>query len=940
MPSVNPEFWKEASPYLDRALELSPEERTAWLESFRASRPDLARFIEDLLKEHSEAAEEHFLERSLGPLGEALPKGREGQNVGPYTLLSPVGQGGMGSVWLGERSDGRFQRRVAIKFLRFAFGTRGAAERFAREGKILGQLAHAHVAELIDAGVTPTGEPYLVLEYVDGQPIDEYCDQRALTVDARLRLFLDVLDAVAAAHAQLIVHRDIKPSNVLVRNDGQVKLLDFGIAKLLADTHSPVEATLVTLELGAALTPRFASPEQLTGTQITTATDVYALGILLYVLLTGHHPAGADTKSTADLVKAIVETEPPRPSDAVDMRDEDASRQRGTSPEKLRRALRGDLDLIVGKALKKNPLERYASVPAFGDDLRRYLRHEPISARPDIFTYRASKFIRRNKTGVAVTALAVLGISAGAMAVQREAQRAEYRFQQVRKFAHTVLFDIDPEIENLAGATKARELLVNTSLEYLDSLARGGGNDPTLQLELATAYEKIGDAQGNSRYSNLGHPEAALESYRKAAEISRKLGASPQALEILAAAYTKMGIVQGAQLGYRHAGRQSLRLAASIADSIPPRTGKQEYLLRVEAYGYLGDMDEAYDPLRAAGPVRHALDLAREWSRADPDPQAKYHVAVLARDWADILWETGDLNAARNALLESDGVFADILKQQPDNAEWGRQRIAGWERLGLLSGSPDFFNLGDRKAATDWLRKLLDKCEQYLSTDPSNVRARLDASEAVAELAAVYRDFDPLRAEKMYERSLVLSGSALTADPNDFEILYNQSLARLEFAPLLDRLGKHAEAAGQLRRAIDAFQKLAIRGWPAARRCVGAALNRRASHRMEMGDAAGAKADFRQSEEILVALFQQNPNNLLILRDLADCYRAQGDFAAHRSRWQDARLKYQKSLDLWESWTKIGKSSVYDQRQRQLAASLLRKALEHLQMTSSRGASS
>jgi serine/threonine protein kinase len=514
MPSINPELWKEASPYLDRALELSAEERAAWLESFRASRPDLVGFIEDLLKEHREAAEEDFLERSPISPGEAAPEGRKGQNMGPYTLVSSIGQGGMGSVWLAERSDGRFERRAAVKFLRFALGTSGAAERFAREGKILGQLAHPHIAELIDAGVTPSGEPYLVLEYVEGEPIDEYCDQHTLTVDARLQLFLDVVDAVAAAHAQLIVHRDIKPPNILVRNDGQVKLLDFGIAKLLADTETPAEATLATLEAGTALTPRFAAPEQLTGRQITAATDVYTLGVLLYVLLTGRHPAGAATQSTAELVKAIVETEPPRLSDVVDTRDEEAARKRDTLPDKLRRALRGDLDLIVSKALDKNPLERYASVSAFGDDLRRYLRHDPISARPDTISYRLRKYVRRHRVGVGIAAGLVL-LLAGFSVIQaielRRITRERDRADRIADFM-TGIFKISDPNEHAGQAVTAREVLDKAAGDIRGNLS----NDPELRAQMLHVMGRA--------YLNLGLYSRAESLFKEGIQASQSIG--------------------------------------------------------------------------------------------------------------------------------------------------------------------------------------------------------------------------------------------------------------------------------------------------------------------------------------------------------------------------------------------------------------------------------
>lgn len=409
--TLNPDRWREISPYLDEILSLPEQERAKWFDSFRRQRPDLAELIQELLNEQSALAKERFLERApVTPVSEASLVGRI---VGAYKLVSPIGQGGMGSVWLAERSDGRFERQVAVKFLNFAVAAQGA-ERFKREGSILGRLAHPHIAELMDAGVTANGEPYLVLEHVEGEPIDEYCDRSSLDVNARVRLFLDVLSAVAQAHANLVVHRDIKPSNVLVRSDGCLKLLDFGIAKLLSDDAKSAAATLLTVEGGGALTPQFAAPEQITGGAITTATDVYALGVLLYLLLTGRHPAGPPTQSTAALVKAILDTEPRRASEAVDSEDAAAAAtKRATMPDKLRRQLCGDLDTIVAKALKKNPAERYSSVSALADDLQRTLRHEPIAARPDTFAYRAAKFVRRNRVTVSLAALALMAVIAG-----------------------------------------------------------------------------------------------------------------------------------------------------------------------------------------------------------------------------------------------------------------------------------------------------------------------------------------------------------------------------------------------------------------------------------------------------------------------------------------------------------------------------------------------
>jgi serine/threonine protein kinase/dipeptidyl aminopeptidase/acylaminoacyl peptidase len=428
MSKLSPDQWQALSPRLDEALEMTADERSTWFSTLRVENPTLAHQLEILLEEHRALSEEGFLDdRHVDSL---RPPSLVGQSFGVYTLVSQIGHGGMGTVWLAERNDGRFERRVAVKVLNIALMGKGGEQRFKREGRILGRLTHPHIAELIDAGVSSGGQPFLVLEYVEGDHIDRYCDQNRLDVRARVRLFLDALRAVEQAHANLIVHRDLKPSNILVRTDGKAKLLDFGIAKLLQSDGQTGEPAL-TLEGGRALTPEYAAPEQLKGEAVTTATDVYASGVLLYVLLTGQHPVGAGPHTPASLVKAILDTEPPRLSVIVATtpanRETSAmnARSRATTPDKLARLLCGDLDTIVAKALKKNPQERYPSIKAFADDLQRYLSYEPISARPDTIAYRVGKFIRRHRSSVTaalLVTLALMGVTVFTWLLPRHAE--------------------------------------------------------------------------------------------------------------------------------------------------------------------------------------------------------------------------------------------------------------------------------------------------------------------------------------------------------------------------------------------------------------------------------------------------------------------------------------------------------------------------------------
>jgi len=521
MAAVTPEQWNKLSPYLDEALALTDPERSIWLSSLRSTDPAIADQLEMLLDAHCELKEDGFLERfSVECPG---PATIAGQTLGVYRVISQIGQGGMSTVWLAERNDGRFERQVAIKFLNIALIGTGAEERFKREGKILGHLVHPYIAELLDAGVSRAGQPYLVLDYVEGDHIDRHCDERGLDVQTRIRLFLDVLEAVALAHANLIVHRDLKPSNVLVRNDGRVKLLDFGISKLLQGDNSPEGLAGFTHSNAQAMTLLYAAPEQLKADPVTTATDIYALGVLLYVLLTGHHPTSIGQHSAADLIKALVDTEPLRPSEAVASARASSelivsnAAHRSTTPEKLRRLLTGDLDTILAKALKKEARERYASVTAFAEDLRRYLRNDPIRARSDTFRYRAGKFVRRNRTVVALTALAIIVAVSGAVGIllQTRTARAQ-RDLAVRQLARAERIADLNELLLTDAAPMGKPITVNQLLELEERIVRRDHyDDAANHVELLLSIGK--------QYSGEDENTKALVILEEAYQLSRGL---------------------------------------------------------------------------------------------------------------------------------------------------------------------------------------------------------------------------------------------------------------------------------------------------------------------------------------------------------------------------------------------------------------------------------
>lgn len=461
------------------------------------------------------------------------------QRLGAYRITEEIARGGMGSVFKAVRDDDEYRQQVAIKLIRSDVAKDVVAQRFRAERQILANLEHPNIAHLIDGGRSVDGTPYLVMEYVDGLPIDRYCEVNALPISERLKLFRDVCAAVHFAHQRLVVHRDLKPSNILVDSKGQVKLLDFGIAKLLdpAVVDGSGQA-IANPTVANAMTPAYASPEQVKGAPITTASDVYALGVLLYRLLTGKSPYKNDTTRPLELAKEIVDTDPERPSTIVTRPESPRPTERSVDQTKvvrtldtrrLRRELSGDLDNIVLMALRKDAARRYASAEQLGDDIRRHLDDLPVRARADTWSYRSQKFLSRNRWSTGFVALGCVGLIGGIAAttyqakIAREAQaRSEALFADVRKLANSYLFEVHDAVKNLPGATPVREMLVKNSVAYLDRLARDAGdvndvnNAPGLLAEIASGYDKLGDVQGAWRAANLGDSKGAEISFRKA----------------------------------------------------------------------------------------------------------------------------------------------------------------------------------------------------------------------------------------------------------------------------------------------------------------------------------------------------------------------------------------------------------------------------------------
>jgi len=659
-----------------------------------------------------------------------------GQSLGAWRVAGVVGRGGMGVVYRAERADDAFTRRAAIKVIGAGADTAGVVERFRVERQTLADLDHRNIARLLDGGTTFDGRPFFVMEFVDGAPIDAYCDTHALSIDERIELFVRVCNGVRYAHENLVVHRDIKPDNILVTADGTPKLLDFGVARLLS-RETPPEAFD-----GAAtwlLTPDFASPEQVEGRASTTSTDVYSLGVVLYLLLTGERPYRIRGASPAALRAALARVVVRAPSEvAVDGADAGlrASR-RGTTPTALARRLSGDLDAIALKALAPSLSDRYASVAELLADIRAFRTSWPVSARPPAAPYVAAKFVGRHTKAVAAAVLlAVVGLGAvGAVAWQasvaaRERARAERRFNDVRRLANAFMFDVNDTIANVPGTMATRELIVKTTVDYLDSLAREASGDAGLQRELARAWLRVGDVQGNPSAANMGDTAGAMRSYQRAVDLATGaqagLPGDTEASRTLANAYRRLADVRAWAGDLSAALADSERsvglydaLASSVAATLDDRL---EAAIGVVKLGDLqGNPNLPNLGRRDAAAVSFARALAafRALDRqGTPDNRVRRFIGLTLERIGTLHEAAGRWDEAEEAYQESFAIRQRLAASEPTHRNIQRDLAIAYEKLGKIARAR-----GGPGAGVDHLRGALEQFERLAAADPADANA-------------------------------------------------------------------------------------------------------------------------------------------------------------------------------------------------------------------------
>jgi eukaryotic-like serine/threonine-protein kinase len=900
---VDPDRLRAVESIFHDALDIEPQDRDEFVRARCAGDESLRGDVESLLAAHATAGE--FIESPIARLdGQAFEEEADrliGQRIGHWELVKRIGSGGMGAVYLARRADRQFEQQAAVKLIKRGMDTEAVLRRFRNERQILAGFDHPNIARLLDGDTTDDGLPYFVMEYVEGLPIDQYCERQALDVTQRLQLFRQVCAAVSYAHRRAVIHRDLKTSNILVTADGTPKLLDFGIARLLEAPDTP-EAPATMLEQ-RVMTPDYASPEQLRGEPVTTASDVYSLGVVLYRLLTGQPPYRLKTRSPEEMERTVGKTEPRRPSAAI-----------GATRAKR---LRGDLDNIVLMALRKEPERRYPTVEQLSEDVRRHIESLPVLARRDTFAYRTAKFVRRNTAASIAAALVVLSLVGGLVAASWQAQRAraqeaiavaekaraERRFNEVRQLAHAVIFDYHDAVRDLSGATAIRARLVKDGLAYLDSLAGEASGDPALQRELAAAYDRLGDVRGEIYGSaSTGDLVGAIESYSKALRIREALlAASPDNVQDrrdVAASYRKLG---GQLTGTGDAARGIAYLRKGVA--------VQEQLV--------ADQPDKLDIRLELGAAYNLLGMALE--------------------------DGGNISGALEIHRKGLAVRESLVAAEPANRKF-RRGLA----ITLISVGRGLAMSGDFQGGIAGNRQALPIAVALLAED-------VDSADHRRLVANVYQNDGDYRemagdidgALQSFRKKLVFDEQSLARDPDNAVAHSDLAYTRGRMGDLLAQNGKYAEALSNYRKALAEHDKLGAESAENPYQRFGAMLTHGGIGEMQarLGERAAALAEAARTMELLEGT-PPDPASAAISTRRAQVYMrvaaihaaladSRGfDTATQREHWRSARGLYVQSIAIWDDMQKRGILTADDASKPQVAARELKRCEASLRQLS------
>ncbi len=868
--------------------DLSPDEREQALAQ-RQIEPEVRAELESLLN-HDSPSTQGFTACIAGAAGDMLlsAAGRDLGNCGPYRLVRLLGRGGMGAVYLGERDDGEIQQKVAVKLLSAEGDRPGWRERFLKERQLLASLNHPSIVRVMDAGHTDDGSPFLIMEHVEGTPIDFYSSR--IPVRDRLILFLRVCDAVSHAHSHLVIHRDLKPSNILVDVSGVPKLLDFGIARLLEETGDATQ----TMEL--LLTPAYASPEQIRGTIQTTATDIYSLGAILYKLLTGRSPH----ESASGALQAI---------------DIIAGKREIEAPSRVNPDLAADLDYIAKKALRVEPEGRYPSVEAFASDIRAFLEFRPVEARSGNAWYRARKFLRRYWLPLAAAALVTASLSAGLYLANRERVVAERRFQQLRQLSNRV-FDLDKAVRTLPGSTDARQRLVMASMEYLEGLASDASLDLDLSQEIAAGYERVASIQGVPTTVNLGDFGKAEETLKKGDTlIERVLLARPQSRNALltSALISHDRMILAEEENRRadalaHAHKTAERAEALLHQKNVSDDNRSDAAFLYSNISLVYSNMHMYE--EAAAAARRTVELAR------PIPSAQRHVLFGLSQLAQISRYHGDLEGALQSIREAHEIADRTAYASEYNRMGALNAVLPLE--GRLLGEDGGINLGRPAEGIALLQRAFDITEDIARRDPSDYSSRSREANIGNYLADMLRHQDAKRALAVYDLSIRRLGETL----NNVRARRDQAKLLASSSHALTSLRRPAEAKQRIDAAFAILRE--TKDYPAEQVKLDseayAALVALADYYTELRDLHRAVETYEQLLDKVMASKPEMFTDLRLAPRLSRIYEALGRLCRQTGENPKANSMAARRLELWQYWDRKLPNNSFVQRQLQSAS--------------------
>ena len=895
---------KKVRDLFERVVDLAPEDRERLLRVECKHDPDLYAELISLLTADTDAIQNDAWSQSAldsaASLERQFPDGGLGMIIGSYRTVELIGKGGMGKVYRAIRVDSEYQKDVAIKIIRSGLDSDELAARFRAERQILANLGHPNIAQLLDGGAAPDGMPYLVMEYVEGTSPLDYCERHALTTKQRILLFRQICSAVHYAHQRMVIHRDLKPGNILVAKDGTPKLLDFGIAKVFSPDISATSQAVTETGM-QRMTARYSSPEQVRGETVTTLSDVFSLGVILYELLTGRSPYGAPDRSPLQVMNAVCQEEAPKPSGVL-------------------RELRGDVDNIIGKALQKEPAARYASVDQFSDDLGRYLEGRPVHARGNAPLYAAQKFVRRNRVAVAATAAFLLTLFAGFIEVARARGRAERRFNEVRQLAHSVIFDYSDAIDRLPGATPVRARLVKDALQYLENLSKEA-DTPALQKEIVDAYVRVSNVQGNEYQNNMGDTAGALDTAGKAAAAAEKLMArqqTPSALSSAAEAFAtdaslrySAGDLAGADRQYQRAIKLREQLRNESPDDVDNGIALSTDLRHMgDLYGGYG-FHNFGKTAESMGFYSRSRDIASQLR-----PDGSNQVAVTKAKYKALL----SLSVSENGVgrrEEETRDLSDALSQieklsaaEPDDANVKIELANVEQRVGqvLLDARRAPEAIGHMRRSVELLTRLAD-------ADRGNVMYRRSLSVVETQWAAALRGAGQIPAAVEHNRQALAIAEALSRDaPQSAQYRADIASAERKLSESLLTAGDPSAALDQAERSRAIFcGALGTDSDTFTKANCGRALLAAGNALTKLAKIQQALDVYRNAEQTARKVSQADAVNVIYRSDLARSQVALAAGLARAGQAESAVDMYRESLANWSMLRKATSISAEDE---------------------------